>query len=224
MKVSNTMINFSSVCVSVCPSTCSYSGVYSSPSLCLCIIRHSSFYVLFSINMFVTRCKCPGSLSFQLPCESARLDCVIMQTFVLLLAINTTISLQIHILLGFLFFHIVSLDLALITAHRSFSSSSLTSLLSPLSFPLPIYMSSGLFTNPNIPHIQCHTHTHTTIRTCTQNHTCTHIYGPVFSLKAHDADLAHIALNADGSRLATASEKGTLIRLWDCHTGMHTDW
>ena len=40
-----------------------------------------------------------------------------------------------------------------------------------------------------------------------------------FSLQAHDADLAHIALNADGSRLGTASEKGTLIRLWDCHTG-----
>ena len=42
----------------------------------------------------------------------------------------------------------------------------------------------------------------------------------VFCLsQAHDADLAHIALNADGSRLGTASEKGTLIRLWDCHTG-----
>ena len=38
-------------------------------------------------------------------------------------------------------------------------------------------------------------------------------------IKAHDADLAQMALNHDGSRLASASEKGTLIRLWDCHTG-----
>lgn len=38
-------------------------------------------------------------------------------------------------------------------------------------------------------------------------------------IKAHDADLAQFALNADGSRLASASEKGTLIRLWNCHTG-----
>lgn len=26
-------------------------------------------------------------------------------------------------------------------------------------------------------------------------------------------------MNVDGSRIASASEKGTLIRLWDCHTG-----
>ena len=38
-------------------------------------------------------------------------------------------------------------------------------------------------------------------------------------IKAHDADLAQIALSADGARLASASDKGTLIRLWDCHTG-----
>ena len=38
-------------------------------------------------------------------------------------------------------------------------------------------------------------------------------------IKAHDADLAQMTLNHDGSRLASASEKGTLIRLWDCHTG-----
>lgn len=38
-------------------------------------------------------------------------------------------------------------------------------------------------------------------------------------IKAHDSDLAQFTLNIDGSRLASASEKGTLIRLWDCHTG-----
>lgn len=38
-------------------------------------------------------------------------------------------------------------------------------------------------------------------------------------IKAHDAELAQFALSADGSRIASASEKGTLIRLWDCHTG-----
>ena len=38
-------------------------------------------------------------------------------------------------------------------------------------------------------------------------------------IKAHDSDLAQFALNPDGSRLATSSDKGTLVRLWDCHTG-----
>jgi hypothetical protein len=38
-------------------------------------------------------------------------------------------------------------------------------------------------------------------------------------IKAHDAELAHFALNFDGTRLATASDKGTLIRVWDAHTG-----
>lgn len=38
-------------------------------------------------------------------------------------------------------------------------------------------------------------------------------------IKAHDADLACISLSSDGSKIASASEKGTLIRLWDCHTG-----
>ena len=41
-------------------------------------------------------------------------------------------------------------------------------------------------------------------------------------IKAHDADLSQFALNVDGSRIASASEKGTLIRLWDTHTGTHT--
>jgi len=38
-------------------------------------------------------------------------------------------------------------------------------------------------------------------------------------IKAHDADLAQFALNADGSKIASASEKGTLIRIWNCHNG-----
>lgn len=38
-------------------------------------------------------------------------------------------------------------------------------------------------------------------------------------IKAHDAELAQFALNSDGSRIASASDKGTLIRVWDCHTG-----
>jgi hypothetical protein len=38
-------------------------------------------------------------------------------------------------------------------------------------------------------------------------------------IKAHDADLAQFVLNYDGSRIASASEKGTLIRLWNCYTG-----
>ena len=38
-------------------------------------------------------------------------------------------------------------------------------------------------------------------------------------IKAHDAELAQFALNFDGSRLATASDKGTLVRVWDAHTG-----
>ena len=38
-------------------------------------------------------------------------------------------------------------------------------------------------------------------------------------IKAHDAELAQFTLSSDGSRIASASEKGTLIRLWDCHTG-----
>lgn len=43
--------------------------------------------------------------------------------------------------------------------------------------------------------------------------------GKATLIKAHDADLAQFALNCDGSRIASASEKGTLIRLWNCHTG-----
>jgi WD40 repeat protein len=37
-------------------------------------------------------------------------------------------------------------------------------------------------------------------------------------IKAHDTELAQFALNVDGSRIASSSEKGTLIRIWNTHT------
>lgn len=38
-------------------------------------------------------------------------------------------------------------------------------------------------------------------------------------IQAHETDMAVFELNPDGSKIATASEKGTLIRLWDCGSG-----
>lgn len=43
--------------------------------------------------------------------------------------------------------------------------------------------------------------------------------GKATLIKAHDTELAQFSLNYDGSRIASASEKGTLIRIWNCHTG-----
>lgn len=39
-------------------------------------------------------------------------------------------------------------------------------------------------------------------------------------IHAHTNELSQLALNRDGSRLATASEKGTLIRIFDCVNGV----
>jgi WD repeat-containing protein 45 len=38
-------------------------------------------------------------------------------------------------------------------------------------------------------------------------------------IHAHETDLACFALNTDGSKICSASEKGTLVRVWDCSTG-----
>jgi len=39
------------------------------------------------------------------------------------------------------------------------------------------------------------------------------------TISAHESTLACLALNTDGSRLATASERGTLVRVWDTRSG-----
>jgi len=42
---------------------------------------------------------------------------------------------------------------------------------------------------------------------------------PITLVPAHESDLSALALNSDGSLLATASKKGTLIRIWDTMKG-----
>lgn len=39
------------------------------------------------------------------------------------------------------------------------------------------------------------------------------------TIQCHSSDLAQLVLSRDGKTLATASDKGTLIRLWDTHSG-----
>jgi len=46
-----------------------------------------------------------------------------------------------------------------------------------------------------------------------------HSYGTEHIITAHSNPLSALALNADGSRLATASDRGTLIRVWNTLTG-----
>ena len=38
-------------------------------------------------------------------------------------------------------------------------------------------------------------------------------------IQAHDSPLRCVVLSLDGSLVATASEKGTLVRVFDCHSG-----
>jgi len=67
-------------------------------------------------------------------------------------------------------------------------------------------------------------HSQSTVLACpsiTRGHVRVELYDARKStlIPAHEAELGAIALNESGSKIATCSEKGTLIRVYDTHSG-----
>ena len=46
-----------------------------------------------------------------------------------------------------------------------------------------------------------------------------HLDGKLVNIQAHKSELSGLALNRNGTLLATVSERGTLIRVFDTNTG-----